>query len=374
MEKRVAVLQTHPTQFDGHVFERISNESGISLKVFYTSKIKTKVEKDSEINKNIRWPNRKLNKYEFEVLNKSLKGIKKFTEEIREFDLVIASGYNEVVNILATAVSKVNGNKAGLRIDDTFLYRKKENNIKWILKDLVIPLILSVYDFVFPVSNLSREYVIEYGVPKEKALKYPYSVDINYLKNAAKRKKERNDIKNNYSALYVSKLVDREDPMTLIKAYNKIKNNYENISLMMVGEGPKRRQIENYIERENIESANLEGYVDYEKLPSYYEKADVYIHTAKREPWGCSVQEAMALGTPVVASDTVGAAHDMINNGENGFVYKSGSPKDLADSVDEFLSMDSRKKKKMSIKAEKTANEWNHEVAVNSIKRSISVD
>ena len=39
------------------------------------------------------------------------------------------------------------------------------------------------------------------------------------------------------------------------------------------------------------------------------------------EPWGLVVNEAMAAGLPVIVSDQVGAAHDLVENRDTGFIF-----------------------------------------------------
>jgi glycosyltransferase involved in cell wall biosynthesis len=65
--------------------------------------------------------------------------------------------------------------------------------------------------------------------------------------------------------------------------------------------------------------------------------ADVFVHASDREPFGIVVLEALALGTPVVATDTAGPT-EVIKDGETGFLTPFGDAQALADRIDHYLS------------------------------------
>ena len=48
------------------------------------------------------------------------------------------------------------------------------------------------------------------------------------------------------------------------------------------------------------------------------------------EPWGLTVNEAMAAGNAIITSDNVGSSYDLVKNGKNGFKFKSGNENDLS--------------------------------------------
>ena len=58
---------------------------------------------------------------------------------------------------------------------------------------------------------------------------------------------------------------------------------------------------------------------DPEEMAKYYQAADVYLHASRAETFGIVIIEAMACGTPVIATD-VGGIPELIKNGETGFV------------------------------------------------------
>ena len=68
----------------------------------------------------------------------------------------------------------------------------------------------------------------------------------------------------------------------------------------------------------------LAGDVDWERIVELYVAADVFALLSEREPWAVVVNEAAACGLPLVLSDRVGAAHDLLRDGENGALVRAG--------------------------------------------------
>jgi glycosyltransferase involved in cell wall biosynthesis len=61
-----------------------------------------------------------------------------------------------------------------------------------------------------------------------------------------------------------------------------------------------------------------------------YNCADIGVVPSIFEPWGLVVNEAMAVGLPVIASDRVGCVDDLVKHGKTGMVYHAGSPEELS--------------------------------------------
>ena len=81
----------------------------------------------------------------------------------------------------------------------------------------------------------------------------------------------------------------------------------------------------------------LHGNVDL--IEKFLQKSKVYLHTAKHEPFGLVLIEAMACGLPVVCSDGKGN-RDLIQEGENGFMVLERDPEMLADKIELLLKND----------------------------------
>ena len=78
------------------------------------------------------------------------------------------------------------------------------------------------------------------------------------------------------------------------------------------------------VAREHSVRLLLIGDVEWERVVGLYVAADVFALLSERETWGVVVNEAAACGLPLVLSDRVGAAHDLLRDGENGRLVPAG--------------------------------------------------
>lgn len=70
------------------------------------------------------------------------------------------------------------------------------------------------------------------------------------------------------------------------------------------------------------------GQINNRELYKFYRDADVFILPSKSEPWGLVVEEALNNGTPVIVSDKVGCAIDLVTK-DTGLIFRSGNGDDL---------------------------------------------
>ena len=79
------------------------------------------------------------------------------------------------------------------------------------------------------------------------------------------------------------------------------------------------------------------GFRNQSELPALYDLCDLFVLPSRFEPWGLVVNEVMNASRPVLVSDHVGAAPDLVTDGENGFVYPSGDVAALTSRLSQVL-------------------------------------
>jgi glycosyltransferase involved in cell wall biosynthesis len=184
-------------------------------------------------------------------------------------------------------------------------------------------------------SHVSR-YVERYRGDRGNVFVAPQAVDVDHFgapvphaERAAARERAGAG-ENDVLVLFVGRLVPEKGIETLLDAWGRADLG-PGARLALAGSGPLERTV-----AERAPSARLLGQVDPDDLPALYAAADVLVlpsvQTATfREPWGLVTNEAMLRGTPVVASDAVGAAAGgLVRDGLNGFVVPAGDPDALA--------------------------------------------
>lgn len=131
--------------------------------------------------------------------------------------------------------------------------------------------------------------------------------------------------------LYVGRITQRKGLKTLLEACAILKNQgYCNYTLLIVGEGDQRPELEAFIKERNIEDrVTWAGWVDYGRLGAYFSQADVFVFPTYEDVWGMVVPEAMVFGKPVLCSKGAAAA-ELIQEGENGYIFDPHNAKELA--------------------------------------------
>ncbi len=198
-------------------------------------------------------------------------------------------------------------------------------------RKLTLPLIESIIrpcDALLVPGTKHKEHAVSLGVSPEKVFISPNASNL-YVRDrdyaTKKQLKRQLDIGNKKAILFVGRLVKIKGVEYLIQAFAKLKKEREAISLIIVGSGECKEELELLCQRFYItDDVHFLGFVENSELPPYYLLCGVCVVPSitygQTECWGFVVNEAMHCGKPVIATDAVGAAFDMIRDGENGFM------------------------------------------------------
>ena len=131
--------------------------------------------------------------------------------------------------------------------------------------------------------------------------------------------------------LYVGRLVKVKNLELLIRVFNDLP--FLNLNIIGFGEE------ENYLKSIAQKNIHFEGAIDNNDLVKYYQKNDVFILPSKSEPWGLVVEEALNNGLPVLVSNMVGCAPEIVNS-SNGLIFKYDSENDLKEKISRITDVD----------------------------------
>lgn len=136
-----------------------------------------------------------------------------------------------------------------------------------------------------------------------------------------------------------ARFVEKKNLPNLVRAYaqycdqaEKAKRSKSEIwDLVLLGDGHLKPEIIQLISGLGLqESVHLPGFKQYGELPAYYALSKVFIHASTVEQWGLVVNEALASGLPVLVSNRCGCAHDLVQEGVNGFTFDPFNPEPMA--------------------------------------------
>jgi glycosyltransferase involved in cell wall biosynthesis len=136
----------------------------------------------------------------------------------------------------------------------------------------------------------------------------------------------------------IGSLVEKKGQALAIETIAALKKRGINVVLHLLGEGPKLEELKKLSKELAVEELIcFHGNVD--RPEEFLWKSTLYLHTAKYEPLGLVIIEAMAAGLPVVCTDGRGN-RDLMKDGANGFLINSRNPEELADKIQYLLEHD----------------------------------
>lgn len=254
------------------------------------------------------------------------------------------------------------------------VFRYSERIYKNKKKLLQLPLRYVKYHFDnYPYKNVymlcasayaARDYAIT-GMFKGKTFKWGYFPAVKKYENIEKLIADETPA----SILWVARLIEWKHPELPIKIAKSLKESGYKFQLSLIGNGKLESKIREMIKSEGVEDCvTMLGAMKPEEVRKHMEQSEIFLFTSDfNEGWGAVLNESMNSACAVVASHAIGSVPFLINDGENGFIYKNGDEEDLFNKV-KFLLDNPEKRKEMSFKAYKTMTEiWNAENAVKKL-------
>ena len=351
---KMGFLVTHPIQYFSPLFREMGKTLSFNFQVYYCSDESLRgLKEPAGFGREIKWDIDLLGGYTGVFLkNVSPKntiynpiwglinpGIFSAIRK-EQFSLFIVHGWNFITCWLAFFACSVTGTRLGLRAENVFAHEARKAGVAQFLKRSLLRLLFSRVDVFLATGEGNAEFYKRFGVPERKILKLPYAVDNATLIPAVSKQREdratfRNSLgfgKEDVVILFAGKLIDKKRPFDLLEAYEKITS--ANKRLLFVGDGPLRQGLEAYSREKKISGVLISGFKNQTELPAYYAAADIFVlPSGVGETWGLVVNEAMCAGLPVVVSDLVGCSPDLVEPGENGYIYKCGDVDQLAEKL-----------------------------------------
>jgi len=159
--------------------------------------------------------------------------------------------------------------------------------------------------------------------------------------------------------VYVGRLGPEKNLPFLLRAFNGAAQAYNNLCLLIVGEGPEHENLEDRVRHMPIaDRVHFTGMVDYKKIPNYLVASDIFVTASVTEVHPLSVIEAMAAGLPVLGIESPGVA-DTVNDGQDGFIVPE---EDLAAFTAKMirLATETELRHKMSQQARQTSELYDY--------------
>jgi len=155
----------------------------------------------------------------------------------------------------------------------------------------------------------STAYLRSVGVPPSRVLQIQNAVDAALYPAEGER---RSLASPHPRVLFVGQLIGRKGIFELLDVAAQTQREGTPFSLVIVGDGPSRRPVEEEVRRSGLRSVEMLGNVPYGDMASIYRACDLLVFPTLDDVWGLVVNEALHSGLPVIASEYAGCAEELL--------------------------------------------------------------
>jgi glycosyltransferase involved in cell wall biosynthesis len=217
--------------------------------------------------------------------------------------------------------------------------------------------IYSCIDAVFCPSQAWNKTFNYFGVLSEQIFYGLNVVDNSFWLQAVDNK--HHSIHRNYF-IAIGRQIQKKNFLFLLKAYQHyVEKVSEPKPLILVGDGPRRVLIEEFIQKNEIETVRLIPFSTHEQLKELFSGAFAFILPSKYgETWGLVVNEAMASGLPVLVSSQAGCASTLVKDGINGFTFSPENAEELTSLLLQMHQLTEEEHREMGQNSKEIIDDW----------------
>jgi len=373
MSFRLGVLTSHPIQYQAPLHRALAAIPDVNLKVLFCSDWGTRTYRDPGFGVGFKWDVPLLDGYDSSFLRNfsPRPGPLGFIGLINpgivarvlrhDFDALWINGWAAVTCWAAWSSAVVSGVPIMLRAETSGL--NEPTGLKSIIKRRILSAMFSRVSALLTVGSNNKDFYRSYGVPEERLFSVPYTVDNDFFTAQQRNLGSREEMRlaaglpvDTPLVLFCGKLLEHKRPFDVLQAALRCQSK-RNVAVAFVGDGPLREQMERFVSENHMNQVYFLGFKNQTEITRYYALADVLVLPSLLEPWGLVVNEAMCCGLPVIVSDRVGCARDLVRHGKNGFVYPAGDVDELSECLRRVLSS-GEARKQMGASSREVIRRW----------------
>lgn len=344
---RLAILATHPVQYHAPWFQSLAKEATLEIKVFYLWDFGVKEQVDrTGFQRAIKWDLPLLEGYEFEFIanTSSRPGTDHFwglrnpglTARVEHFkpNAVLVLGYNFAS--MMNFIWRWDCRSAPLLLRGDSHRLQRTSGLKEWIRRVAITKIFGRFSGFLYVGQANHEYFRMHGVKEESLFFAPHAIDnARFVQAAAAARDEAAAWKEQLGipakdkvVLFAGKFEPKKRPLDLLQAFLRL--NLAETSLLFVGSGPLESEMRALVAGKP--TVKFAPFQNQSLMPRTYATGDIFVLPSfgSEETWGLSINEAMCLSLPIIASNHVGCVADLVHPNRNGLVFPAGDVDSLA--------------------------------------------
>ena len=388
---RLVILNSHPIQYFAPLYRKLAAEPQIHLTVYYCSLQGASEYNDAGFGAVVRWDTPLLEGYDWKLLPNAggapdishFWGLRNYsiirTLAATRPDAILIHGHNYATNVLALAAARLLGVPVLMR-GETHLGLYRSTRRRAARSIVVGTLYRRMCALCLPIGTSNHEFYRSLGIPENRLVRAPYSVDNEYFASMTELyRSERDRVRRTMGVgprdtlfLFASKFIARKRPTDILRAYQQVSRTRNNVALALVGSGSDEAELRRYAADQRLERVHFLGFRNQSELPELYAASDVFVLPSENEPWGLVINEAMASGLPIVASREIGAVPDLVRDGINGFTFPAGDVLRLANALG-TLADNAALRTSMGAESRAVISHWGLEETVAGIRRALDI-
>jgi glycosyltransferase involved in cell wall biosynthesis len=361
---RVAVVSPEPTPYRAPLFDRVARAEGIDLTVIYAAHSVAHRAWTVEpahrhaFLRGISVPGaERLLRHQYPVTPGTAAALRH-----AQPDVVVVSGWSTFASQRAIAWCRAHRVPYVLLVESHDLGPRTAWRLA--VKAAIIPRLLRAAANVLVVGSAARDSVVAGGATSVR--RFANTIDVAAWTVRA-QSLERNRADDDILVLSVARLVPDKGIDDLVRALAEAGD--ARLRLVVAGDGPEREALVQLAAELGVRLTIL-GHVAEAELAQLYVDADVFALLSRHEPWGVAVNEAAASGLPLLLSDHVGAAADLLADGRNGFLVHTGDTEETA-AVLKRLADDPALRHDLGGRSRELVQDWNYETSVDNFVAAV---
>jgi len=199
-------------------------------------------------------------------------------------------------------------------------------------------LVISKSAYTFVLSSYLREYAIRHGADEDATYILPNHIDPESFREAGTGSNWKSELDEDINedgelVVFVGRLEKQKDPMTLLRGFKKAKSTNPDMSLVLVGDGALRPELEAYVEQEGLDDVHFTGFISRDLVAQIMDAGDIFSLPTLCEGLGFVFIEAHAMDLAVVTTDIPHTK--IVVHEDNSLQFNPGDFEGLAKRLDE---------------------------------------
>ncbi|MBB6128183.1 glycosyltransferase family 4 protein [Mucilaginibacter lappiensis] len=216
------------------------------------------------------------------------------------------------------------------------------NKVKYAIKWLLLRILQFNCNAIFCVSKQAAVSFENFGVKLPKFI-IPYNIDSKlFLQlNSIKLEEFKSKYKSANEKIILSSgsLIERKGMDVLINAVKEIDD--PDLRLIIIGGGPDEQKLKDLCADDH--RIIFAGFQSPDHIPYFFGIADIFAFASRYDGWAVVINEAIAANVPIISSNAVGAAKELITHPDLGLLCKSGDVQEFKNAMVSLLSNENKR-------------------------------